>query len=65
MDETPIDCTITVTHSGPQGVTALFDGTPRHFPDLHALFSAVVRGLEPASAAAEFRLPANRERSRP
>jgi hypothetical protein len=52
MDETPIVGTITVTDSGPEGVAALFDGTPRHFPDLPALFTAAVRLLDQASAGA-------------
>lgn len=65
MDGVPIVGTITVTHSGPQGVTAIVGGTPTHFLDIRALFSAVVRGLEQIPTASDVRLDPDHERSRP
>lgn len=63
MDETPIVANITVIDSGPCGVAALFDGTPRSFPDLRALFTAAVCLPDPASTAGAMPLHASPERS--
>ena len=63
MDETPIVATITVIDSGPGGVAALFDGTPRSFPDLQALFAAAICLPDPASTAGAIPFQASPERS--
>ena len=63
MDETPVVATITVIDSGPGGVAALFDGTPRSFPDLQALFTAAVHLPDLTSAADAMPFLASPERS--
>lgn len=65
MEEAHIIRTVTVTYSGPEGVTAIVDGVPTHFRDMRALFSTAVRSLEQIPAASPVRLNSDHEGSRP